>query len=42
MLKGRDSERIELTRDGAQPQAPKVRIRSADGAYDRTYSFQYG
>ncbi len=41
-LKGRDGERIELTRDGAQPQAPKVRIKSADGTYDRTYSFEYG
>ncbi|HUV64565.1 MAG TPA: hypothetical protein VMW24_11750 [Sedimentisphaerales bacterium] len=41
-LKGRDGERIELTRNGAQPQAPKVRIKSADGKYDRTYSFEYG
>jgi hypothetical protein len=39
---GRALERIELTRNGAQPQAPKVRIVSADGTYDRTYSFQYG
>jgi hypothetical protein len=39
---GRAGERIELTRNGALPQAPKVRIVSADGAYDRTYSFQYG
>jgi hypothetical protein len=41
-MKGRDGERIELTRSGAQPQAPKVRIKNADGTYDRTYSFQYG
>jgi hypothetical protein len=41
-MKGRAGERIELTRNGAQPQAPKVRIKNADGAYDRTYSFQYG
>jgi hypothetical protein len=41
-MKGRAGERIELTRNGAQPQAPKVRIKSADGTYDRTYSFQYG
>ena len=41
-LQGRDGERIELTRNGAQPQAPKVRIQSADGTYDRTYSFEYG
>lgn len=41
-LQGRDGERVELTRNGAQPQAPKVRIKSADGKYDRTYSFSYG
>lgn len=41
-LKGRFDESIELTRDGAQPQAPKVRIKNADGTYDRTYSFSYG
>jgi hypothetical protein len=41
-MKGRDGERIEITRNGARPQAPKVNIKSADGIYDRTYSFQYG
>jgi len=41
-LKGRFDESIELTRNGAQPQAPKVRIRNTDGTYDRTYSFSYG
>jgi len=41
-MKGRAGERIILTRNGAQPQAPKVNIKSADGKYDRTYSFQYG
>jgi len=41
-LKGRNGETIEMTRNGAQPQAPKVRITSANGVYDRTYSFQYG
>jgi hypothetical protein len=41
-MKGRAGERIELTHNGAQPQAPKVRISSADGTYDRTFSFQYG
>jgi hypothetical protein len=41
-LKNRTGERIELTRNGARPQAPKIHIKSADGAYDRTYSFQYG
>jgi hypothetical protein len=41
-MKGRDGERIELTRNGARPQAPKVHIKSKDGTYDRTFSFQYG
>jgi len=41
-MKGRAGENIELTRNGARPQAPRVHIKSADGAYDRTYSFQYG
>jgi len=41
-MHGRAGERVELTRNGARPQAPKVHIKSADGAYDRTYSFQYG
>jgi hypothetical protein len=41
-LNGRDGERITLTRNGAQPQAPKLNIKSQDGTYDRTYSFSYG
>ncbi len=41
-LEGRDGERIELTRNGARPQAPKVHIRSKDNEYDRTFSFSYG
>jgi len=41
-MNGRAGESIVLTRNGAQPQAPKVRISSADGTYDRTFSFQYG
>jgi hypothetical protein len=41
-LKGRDNESITLTRNGARPQAPKLNIKSKDGTYDRTYSFQYG
>jgi len=41
-MAGRAGERIVLTRNGAQPQAPKVHIKSEDGTYDRTYSFQYG
>lgn len=41
-MKGRAGERIEITRNGARPQAPKVNIKNTDGTYDRTYSFQYG
>jgi hypothetical protein len=41
-LKGRNEERITLTRNGSQPQAPKLTIKNADGSYDRTYSFSYG
>jgi hypothetical protein len=41
-LGGRLGERIELTRNGAQPPAPKLHIKSKDGSYDRTFSFEYG
>ena len=41
-LKGRLGERIELTSDGARPRAPKLHIKSKDGTYDRTFSFEYG
>jgi hypothetical protein len=41
-MAGRDGERIELTRNGARPQAPKLHVKNKDGTYDRTYSFQYG
>jgi hypothetical protein len=41
-LKGRLGERIELTRNNARPQPPKVRIKNKDGEYDRTFTFEYG
>jgi len=41
-LKGRLGERIELTSDGTRPRAPKLNIKSKDGTYDRTFSFEYG
>jgi hypothetical protein len=41
-MAGRNGERIELTRNGARPQAPKLHVKNKDGTYDRTYSFQYG
>jgi len=41
-LQGRLGERIELTREGARPQAPKLRVKSKDAKYDRTFTFEYG
>ena len=41
-LKGQLGERIELTRNGSRPQAPKLHIKSKDSTYDRTFSFEYG
>jgi len=41
-LKGKLGERIELTRNNARPQPPKVRIKNKDGDYDRTFTFEYG
>ena len=41
-LQGRLGERIELTRNGAQPPAPKLHVKDKDGTYDRTFSFEYG
>jgi len=41
-LRGRNGERIELTRNGTRPRAPKLQIKSEDGSYERTFSFEYG
>jgi len=41
-LKGKLGERIELTRNNARPQPPKVHIKTKDGKYDRTFTFEYG
>jgi len=41
-LKGRLGERIELTRNGARPGAPKLHIKNKDGSYDRSFTFEYG
>ena len=41
-LRGRLGERIELSRNGARPRAPKLHIKSKDGSYDRSFSFEYG
>ena len=41
-LGGQLGERIEMTRNGARPPAPKLRIKNKDGSYERTFSFEYG
>jgi hypothetical protein len=41
-LRGQLRERIELTRNGTRPQAPKLHVKSKDGTYDRTFDFRYG
>jgi len=39
---GRIGEVVHVTRNGARPPAPVLRIRSADGAFDETVAFEYG
>jgi hypothetical protein len=41
-LEGRLGERVSIYRDGKQAPAPKLRIRNADGSYDRFLTFEYG
>jgi hypothetical protein len=41
-LEGQHGERIELTRNGSQPPAPKLHIKNKNGTYDRSFSFEYG
>ena len=41
-LRGRDGESIKLTRSGARPPVPKLRIKNENGSYDRAFSFAYG
>jgi hypothetical protein len=41
-LEGRQGEQITLTRAGARASPPRVRIRSADGSYDRSFPMAYG
>ena len=41
-LRGQLGERIELTRNGSQPRAPKLHIKNKDGSYNQTFSFEYG
>jgi len=42
VIKGRNDEIIELTRNGSRPQPPKLHIKNKDGSYEQTFSFQYG
>ena len=41
-LKGKLGESIQITRNGKRTLPPKLRIKSEDGQYDRTYDFRYG
>jgi hypothetical protein len=41
-LQGKKGETITITRNGAQPEAPKLNIKNKDGTYDKTYTFSYG
>ena len=41
-LKGQLGEQVALTRDGRRPPAPKLRIVSEDGTYDKAHNFAYG
>lgn len=41
-LKGRLGENINLTQNNRPPRAAKLHIKSKDGSYDRSFSFEYG
>lgn len=41
-LQGRLGESIELERQGTRPRAPQLHVKSEDGSYDRTFTFEYG
>lgn len=41
-VRGRYGEEVRLRRNGSRPPAPKVRIRNADGTYDRVFRLEYG
>ncbi|MCJ7543251.1 MAG: hypothetical protein MUP47_01590, partial [Phycisphaerae bacterium] len=41
-FKGRQGEYLRITRNGELPPAPKLRIVSRDGTYDKTFSMEYG
>ena len=41
-LRGQLRERISMTKNGGRPKAPKLRVVSATGDYDKTLTFEYG
>jgi hypothetical protein len=41
-LKGKLNESISITRNDKRPPAPKLRIKSENARYDRTFDFRYG
>ena len=41
-LKGKLKESISITRNGKRAPAPKLRIKSKDATYDKTFDFKYG
>jgi hypothetical protein len=41
-MKGKNGEQITITRNGATADAPKVHIRSSNGAYDKSLALEYG
>ena len=41
-LKGRIGEDVTYSCNGSRPRAPKLHIKSANGKYERAYSFEYG
>lgn len=41
-LKGRGGESVQIVRNGQRAAAPKLRIVSSDGTYDKTFSLEYG
>lgn len=42
VMKGQLGERISIKRNNSRPNPPQLRIKSADGKYDRKFSFEYG
>jgi hypothetical protein len=41
-FQGQSGEQIQLSRNGVGLRPPSIRIRNADGSYDRTFAFEFG